>query len=104
MSKLLIGTDVVEAPFITVQIGDYILGCFKNSLKNGQTVAKVNAPNYTKSINIIKINGAVSAIGEPSTSTPTRPSAILAVKISGFSVVPTVRNRVCGREESIAET
>lgn len=58
--KLLVGTNVVEAPFITVQIGQYTFGCYKNSMRNGKTVAKVNAPNYTKSISIDKINGAVN--------------------------------------------
>lgn len=60
MAKLLVGQDVVEAPFITVKIGDYTFGCYKNSLKNGKTVANVNAPNYTSSISIVKINGAVN--------------------------------------------
>jgi len=50
MAKLLVGQDVVEAPFITVKIGDYTFGCYKNSLKNGKTVANVNAPNYTSSV------------------------------------------------------
>lgn len=52
--------SVVEAPFVTVTIGDYVFGVYKNSLKNGKTVAKVNAPNYVTGLQIIKINGAVN--------------------------------------------
>lgn len=52
--------SVVEAPFVTATIGDYVFGVYKNSLKNGKTVAKVNAPNYVTGLQIVKINGAVN--------------------------------------------
>ncbi len=52
--------SVVEAPFVTATIGDYVFGVYKNSLQNGKTVARVNAPNYVTGISIVKINGAVN--------------------------------------------
>lgn len=59
-ANLLTTQSVIEAPFVTATIGDYVFGVYKNSLKNGKTVAKVNAPNYIDSLQIVKINGAVN--------------------------------------------
>lgn len=60
MANLLVGSDVVEVPFVTVKIGEAILGVYQNSLKNGKTVAQVNTPNYIRDLSIVKINGAVN--------------------------------------------
>ena len=60
MANLLTGGNVVETPFVTVTIGNTVLGVYKNSLKDGKTVAKVNAPNYIRSLTINKINGAIN--------------------------------------------
>jgi len=60
MANLLVGSDVVEVPFVTVKIGNAILGVYQNSLKNGKTVAQVNTPNYIRDLSIVKINGAVN--------------------------------------------
>lgn len=60
MANLLTGGNVVETPFVTVTIGNTVLGVYKNSMKDGKTMAKVNAPNYIRSLKVIKINGAVN--------------------------------------------
>lgn len=58
--KLLTSGNVVEAPFVTATLGDYTFGVYKNSIKDGKTVARVNAPNYIKQLQIVKINGQVN--------------------------------------------
>ena len=55
--QLLTSGNVVEAPFVTATLGNYTFGVYKNSIKNGKTVARVNAPNYVQSLKIVKING-----------------------------------------------
>lgn len=57
--NLLSTPSLVESPFIIVKIGKYTFGhCDKKM--SGQMTTKVTFPNYMKSINITKINGAVN--------------------------------------------
>ena len=58
--QLLTSGNVVEAPFVTATLGDYTFGVYKNSIKDGKTVARVNAPNYIRQLQIVKINGQVN--------------------------------------------
>ena len=49
----------VEAPFVTVKVGDYILGTYtKDKLNTGGT--QVQYPNFVNGLTVKKINGAVN--------------------------------------------
>lgn len=60
-AHLVIGQNLVEIPFIIVQIGDYTLGHCSSTYKNKmQTTYNITYPNYMQSLNITKINGAIN--------------------------------------------
>lgn len=56
---LLSNKTLVEAPFIKVDIGDYTFGVFQKSKVSGSTY-RITYPNYTKALEIKKINGTVN--------------------------------------------
>lgn len=66
VSSLLLSSSLVEIPYIAVKIGDYSFGLYnktKSSIEvNGKyySAVKVNYPNYIKSLNVKKVNGALN--------------------------------------------
>ena len=58
MLNLLSTPTYVESPFIIVKIGDYTFGKYTEKGVGGYS--NVTYPNYMKSINITKVNGAVN--------------------------------------------
>lgn len=62
MSQLVSGQNLVQSPFIIVQIGKYTFGsCEKGSIGSRfNTILKVTYPNFMKSIQITKVNGAIN--------------------------------------------
>lgn len=57
MESLMSLQNMVESPFIIVKIGDYTFGHCSNT--NGSTM-NVTFPNFMKSLNIVKVSGAVN--------------------------------------------
>lgn len=53
---------LVESPFVIVTIGNYTMGTYtgKNTKTSGGILSKLTFPNYVKSLNITKVNGAVN--------------------------------------------
>lgn len=60
--NLLGGTSRIEAPFISVKIGNYNFGVFNKENGNGVYIAnqKFMYPNYVHSLDVVKVNGAVN--------------------------------------------
>lgn len=61
--KLLSASSLVESPFIILTIGEYTFGTYygkKSVVSSYGNGVRVQYPNYMRSLNVIKINGAIN--------------------------------------------